>query len=367
MTEQNAIITAYHSAKIQETKVALATVVQVDGSAYRRPGARMLITEAGELTGAISGGCLEGDALRKAQTVIFQQESMLVTYDTTDEDDQKFGIGLGCNGIIQVLIEPIDFEDELNPVALLEIAISDRNSGILATIFSVQNARSAQIGTRFLWKEKVSNKKTIGIEVELLRKIEANLNLNSGSQIIQISASHAVFYELIQAPIRLLLFGAGNDAIPLAHLAKLVGIDVVLIDGRASQATLVRFPSVESIRVAPAETALEGIEIDSRTVALLMTHNFEYEVQVLENLLPMQLAYLGILGPRKKSDKLRERLESKGLDLNWKNVYGPIGLDIGAENSSEIALAALAEIKAVLAGKNGTFLRAKQGPIHDNN
>lgn len=135
MNEQKSIIKAYESAKLNQFKVALATVVQVDGSAYRRPGARMLITETGELTGAISGGCLEGDALRKAQTVIFQQESMLVTYDTTDEDDQKFGIGLGCNGIIHVLIEPVDFQDELNPIALLEQAVSDREPGMLATVF----------------------------------------------------------------------------------------------------------------------------------------------------------------------------------------------------------------------------------------
>ena len=117
------IIQAYQNCKIRNQKAALATVVKVDGSAYRRPGARMLVTEDGELTGAISGGCLEGDALRKAQTVIFQQKSMLVTYDTTDEDDQKFGVGLGCNGIIQVLIEPLDFEDESNPAELLKVAL----------------------------------------------------------------------------------------------------------------------------------------------------------------------------------------------------------------------------------------------------
>src|SRR5690606_35590694 len=120
----------------------LATVVQVDGSAYRRPGARMLVTEDGNLTGAISGGCLEGDALRKAQAVIFQQKSMLVTYDTTDEDDQKFGVGLGCNGIIHVLIEPIDFEDIQNPIELLKIAIQDRVLSRLITVFSVKDRKS---------------------------------------------------------------------------------------------------------------------------------------------------------------------------------------------------------------------------------
>jgi xanthine/CO dehydrogenase XdhC/CoxF family maturation factor len=366
MNEQKSIIKAYESAKVKQLKVALATVVQVDGSAYRRPGARMLITEAGELTGAISGGCLEGDALRKAQTVIFQQESMLVTYDTTDEDDQKFGIGLGCNGIIHVLIEPIDFQDELNPIALLEQAVSDRELGILATVFSVKNARSTQIGTRLLKKASIFKRKIVGIEAALLEKIEAELASFSSSknQILMLDEAHSIFIEVIHPPIQLLLFGAGNDTIPVTKMANLLGIEVILIDGRANQATESRFPTVSKIIVSPAETALEGIEVDARTVAMLMTHNFEYEAEVLERLLSKNLPYLGILGPKKKSEKLHERLTSKGLRFDWSNVYSPIGLDLGAENSEEIALSALSEIKAVLAGKMGTFLRDKQGPIH---
>ena len=366
MNEQKSIIKAYESAKKNQLKVALATVVQVDGSAYRRPGARMLITEAGELTGAISGGCLEGDALRKAQTVIFQQESMLVTYDTTDEDDQKFGIGLGCNGIIHVLIEPINFQDELNPVALLQMAISDREVGVLATVFSVKNARSAQIGTRFLKKGDTYKKKDIGIATPVLEEIESVFS-NSDlvkNEILILDDSHSIFIEVIHPPIQLLLFGAGNDTIPVAKMADLLGIEVILIDGRANQATTSRFPTVTKINVSPANFALEGITIDSYTVALLMTHNFEYEATILETLLCNKLSYVGILGPKKKTEKLRERLASKELKLDWSNVYGPIGLDIGAENSEEIALSALSEIKAVLAGKSGTFLRDKQGPIH---
>src|SRR6188768_1046875 len=114
------ILNAYKVAVEQGRQSALATVVHVDGSSYRRPGARMLITDEGQLTGAISGGCLEGDALRKALLVMSQQRSMLVTYDTMDEDDAKLGIGLGCNGIIQVLIEPINPDEPNNPIQLLK-------------------------------------------------------------------------------------------------------------------------------------------------------------------------------------------------------------------------------------------------------
>ncbi len=328
----------------------------------------MLVTEEGNLTGAISGGCLEGDALRKAQAVIFQRKSMLVTYDTTDEDDQKFGVGLGCNGIIHVLIEPIDFEDGGNPVELLKLATAGREAAILATVFSVKNSQSAQIGTRFLQKASFTKANAEGIEPELFSKIQARLNsdLTTKSHIKAISESHSVFYEVIQPAVRLLLFGAGNDTQPLAKMADLLGIEVILIDGRASQASAKRFPSVSQIQVSPAETALEGIQMDHRTVALLMTHNFEYEAIVLETLLNQSLPYVGILGPKKKSEKLRARLEAKAIQFDWQKVYAPIGLAIGAENSEEIALSALAEIKAVLAGKTGSFLRDLKGPIHQN-
>ncbi|MEX0883406.1 MAG: XdhC family protein, partial [Cyclobacteriaceae bacterium] len=126
MKEIKEIIKAFDLSVKSNEQVALATVVQVEGSSYRRPGARMLVTENGHLTGAISGGCLEGDALRKAQMVIFQKKSMLVTYDTTDDDDAKFGVGLGCNGIIHVLIEPIDPHQENHPISLLNQCLADR-------------------------------------------------------------------------------------------------------------------------------------------------------------------------------------------------------------------------------------------------
>jgi xanthine/CO dehydrogenase XdhC/CoxF family maturation factor len=201
MKEFQSIICAYEKAKSNHLKTALATVVQVDGSAYRRPGARMLVTETGELTGTISGGCLEGDALRKAQAVIFQQQSMLVTYDTTDENDQKFGIGLGCNGIIQILIEPIDPEKEFNPIELLKKATQDRNESVLVTAFSLKHSKSAQIGTVLIWKHgnPIENQssldgKLFGTIVDELKNFELNSNtICTYPQHDQIN----VFYETI--------------------------------------------------------------------------------------------------------------------------------------------------------------------------
>src|ERR1700759_3361808 len=140
------IVTAYEDATRQKKKTALATVVLVEGSAYRRAGARMLITEDGQLTGAISGGCLEGDALRKARMVILQQEPMLVTYDTMDDDEAKLGVGLGCNGIIHILIEPIN-HGQINPITLLRTVIASRGYAVLVTVFSIEDRKAPQPGS----------------------------------------------------------------------------------------------------------------------------------------------------------------------------------------------------------------------------
>src|ERR1700742_3583216 len=137
MKEIGDIIRAFDIAQSEGKRSALATVVQVEGSSYRRPGARMLVTEDGQLTGAISGGCLEGDALRKAMFAINQQQNKLVTYDTTDEDDVQFGLQLGCNGIVHILFEPIDDAKEYHAIRLLRELIRDRRDAVLLTLFSL--------------------------------------------------------------------------------------------------------------------------------------------------------------------------------------------------------------------------------------
>lgn len=371
MKEIQSIINAYEAFQKEGKKTALATVVQVDGSAYRRPGARMLVSEDGELTGAISGGCLEGDALRKAQTVIFQQKSMLVTYDTTDEDDQKFGVGLGCNGIIHVLIEPIDYQNTINPIELLKIAISDRVFCRLITIFSVKYSKQEQIGTKVLLKENQVIGDIESLDCSLWKHIQTEIQTSDSNQ--QIIRKYTelddiqVFIESIKPAIRILLFGAGNDTIPLAKMADILGLEVIVIDGRKNLATKKRFPSARKIITGAGNEVVAQLEMDTNAAALLMTHNFDYEAQVLEDLMPLGLHYVGILGPKKKSEKLIDRLEKKGITVNQASIYSPMGLDIGAEGSEEIALSILAEVKAVLAKKQGTFLRNKTGPIHEGN
>ncbi|SFG38476.1 Xanthine and CO dehydrogenase maturation factor, XdhC/CoxF family [Algoriphagus hitonicola] len=370
MKEFQEIIQSYEFAKSENLSVALATVVQVDGSAYRRPGARMLVTQEGNLTGAISGGCLEGDALRKAQTVIFQQKSMLVTYDTTDEDDQKFGVGLGCNGIIHVLIEPIDLSHPENPIELIKKALEKREVSLLISVFSVANSKSEQVGTILLSQGQNQFGDYTRVHEEFLPTLQSEIKYFDASQ-NQIKSfpdslgQFSVFFELVKPTVRVLLFGAGNDTQPVAKLSEILGMELILIDGRKNLASPTRFPQAKKIIQGHAEEVIDQIETDIYTVALLMTHNFEYEVIILEKLLTCLIPYIGILGPKKKTEKLIERLESKGIQVSTDNFYAPIGLEIGAETSEEIALSIFAEIKAVLNKKQPIFLRDKVGPIHE--
>src|SRR5205085_6370052 len=168
MKEITDIIKAYDEAIKTGKQSALATVVSVEGSSYRRPGARMLVTDDGMLTGAISGGCLEGDALRKALLVMQQQKPMLATYDTTDEDDAKLGVQLGCNGIVHILIEPINTADDNNPIELLKNVTAKRRNAVIATMFSLQNRKAEQPGTcMLLTEEGVINNSFISDELQM--------------------------------------------------------------------------------------------------------------------------------------------------------------------------------------------------------
>jgi xanthine/CO dehydrogenase XdhC/CoxF family maturation factor len=296
---------------------------------------------------------------------------MLVTYDTTDEDDQKFGVGLGCNGIIHVLIEPIDYQNTINPIELLKISIQDRVSSRLITVFSVKNSKQEQIGTKVLLKEKRTFGNKESLDKSLWVQIQNEIKTNDSNQHIirkyETLDDVQVFIESIKPAIRILLFGAGNDTVPLAKMADLLGLELILIDGRKNLATAQRFPSAIKIITGSGDEVVSQLAIDGTTAALLMTHNFEYEALVLEDLLPLDLPYVGILGPKKKSEKLIDRLVRKGLAVNQASIYSPMGLDIGAEGSEEIALSILAEVKAVLAKKQATFLRDKKGPIHEEN
>lgn len=364
------IATAYEEAHKEGKKTALATVVQVEGSAYRRAGARMLITEDGHLTGAISGGCLEGDALRKARMVILQQEPLLVTYDTRDDDDAKLGVGLGCNGLIHILIEPIN--DQLhNPVSLLKKIINNRSYAVLVTVFSTEDRKAKQPGTCICLTEHgkiTARAENLPYYPDLFDDASRVLETHQSETINYTDGiEYTAFVEHVKPLISLVIVGAGNDAIPLTKIASVLGWEITVVDGRPSYADPARFPSAKKVLVSKPEQVISHLAINEWTAFVLMTHNYNYEVALLKELLPIPLPYIGILGPKKKLERILEELEEGGTQITEEHlarIYGPVGLDIGSEGSEEIALSIVAEIKAILSSRNGYSLKYKEAPIH---
>ena len=372
MKELSAIIQAFEKAEAKGQACALATVVHVDGSSYRRPGARMLVTDDGQLTGAISGGCLEGDAMRKALYAITQKKSMLVTYDTSDEDDAKLGVGLGCNGIIQVLIEPIDITNPVNPILLLKKRIKDRTPTVMVTLFSLEHKREAQWGTILLIKENeipailhLDNPIQEWIKSDVQKSFEQKKNLYR-NYIVANQNLHA-FIEYIKPVPSLVVIGAGNDVIPLIEMANILGWETTVADGRPNYAKTENFVGGCRVILAKPEKLLDIIMIDEQTVFVLMTHNYNYDLSILKELLKREVTYIGSLGPKKKLDRMLNELMQEGIMITEdqiKKIYGPSGLDIGAETPEEIALSIIAEIKSVLSKRSGGELRQKDDTIH---
>ena len=364
------IINAFKEAHRAGRQTALATVVHVEGSSYRRPGARMLVEDNGKITGAISGGCLEGDALRKALLVIHQQQNKLVTYSTLDEDDVKFGVQLGCNGIVHILFEPIDATQADNPIALLEKCASQRRPAVLVTLFSLKNFYGLQPGTCF-FSDGLSTVNLLEGQAlaSTIQQEAISVLQNGSSSLLQDYPEYELtaFIELLQPPVSLVLVGAGNDAMPLVDLATVLGWQTTVMDGRATHANKQRFSKAYQVIVGKPADVIDKISIDERTFVVLMTHNYNYDLAALELLLQRKCRYIGTLGPRKRLQKLLDELDQNGVVITEEqrnSIHGPIGLDIGAEGAEEIALSILAEIKAVLADRQGGFLRDRPDVIH---
>ncbi len=361
MKELDDIVQAYDRAIQQNKQTALVTVVKVEGSSYRRPGARMLVTEDGETTGAISGGCLEGDALRKARYAMVQQQSKLEIYDTTDDEDNKLGVQLGCNGIVYLLFEPVRKDVPNNPIHIIRQIIQQRKDAVIITSFNV-NRNAIQKGTCGYTSGDHSY---FGEEITaLIPGCKATLQQ-------RVSAVHkigeeSVLYQFIPPAIQLIIVGAGNDVQPLVEMSALLGWKIIIVDGRPNYATRHRFPKATEIKVLPSTELVRAFTIDAQTAFVLMTHNYHYDLVVLQQLLQTDCLYIGVLGPKKKLFKMIDELTGNGLtvETKLKNIYGPVGLDIGSETSEEIALSVAAEIKAVFAERNGTSLRDKPAGIH---
>lgn len=378
MKEFRSIVEAYGKLDFNARQAALATVVKVRGSSYRSPGARMLITDDGRWVGSISGGCLEGDALRKARKVILEGVPMAVTYDTREESNQNLGISLGCNGVIDVLIEPIDHNDPANPVRTFETFTQTREPVALATIFRSGNERitgqkllidasgTVQVREATAAQQAFADQELrTRITDDLLKLFETR---TSETREYEWQGSTVeVYLELIPPNISLIIFGGGFDARPVSQLAKSLGWEVTVTDECAAHIAPLFFPGTDNLSLCNRTFIERDFDITPYTACVLMSHNYEYDRDVLRTLLKTPAPYIGILGPRKRFDRMLEEFEREGIVLSADDahrIHSPIGLDIGAEAPDEIAVSIVAEIQGKFTCRSGGFLKYRQGPIH---
>lgn len=373
MKEIKAIVKAYNEIDKSNTHAALATVVRVEGSSYRRTGARMLVLDNGNWIGGISGGCLEGDALKRARLAINNSRPTLITYDTSEDDPHQIGVGLGCNGIIDVLFCPLDFNDKNNPAEVLNTCIkASRETHVLITITgSAGDWQTIKPGQLIKYSDAGSLGfiKDISIETELNLAIQHQISENKSVPYHILSGDDKnleVFIEILPPEIHVIIMGHQYDVHPMSRLLKeldwrvSVVADLLKINSQISAIA-------DEIR-APSE--FSGLLVDKHTAIVLMSHDYKTDKINLPKALATAAPFIGMLGPRLRSEKIWKEIAEEGHALStaeMDRIYAPLGLDIGATTPEEIALSLAAGIKAAFAGRDGSFLRTRQFPIHPRN
>ncbi len=359
MNETRAILDAYSQARARGGACALATVTHVEGSSYRRVGARMLVVDDGAWIGCVSGGCLERDLLRKAAWTMESGESLLAAYDTREDGDgpRAPGAGLGCNGVIEILLEPIPAGGSHAVLDVMSRCVPTRRS---CGVILFPHDRSAPAITwedeelpacvrgdlSRVWAENRGRRRAVGMD----RPIDGE--------------PQRIFLEILRPTVQVTVIGAGYDAVAMASLGVHLGYDVTVVDFRSGLPIPRRaFDGITRyIQCLPSELA-DHLSVDGRSVVIVMTHQAQDDLAVLPYLVDSRPAYLGLLGPRKRARKL---LAACGREdaLEQANVHAPIGLDLGSETPIEIALSVFAEIQATAHGHAGGSLRDLAGPIH---
>ena len=337
-------------------RAAMATVVRIDGSAYRRPGAKLLVEESGATRGGVSGGCLEADVREIAMTVMREGVSRLRHYETGTDDRTVWGLGLGCNGSVDIFVQPLTSEDTLNVARHVRTLLAGDAPFAVSTI--VRGPAAAR-GRLLVARDgpPVGSTGTPGLDHEITRRAEALLA--AGESNCYDIESTGVFTEVHVPPPRLVICGAGDDGISLSAHASQVGFRVTVIDHRPAYLAPERFPDAERIDRRPAD-GLEGIPLGPRTYVVAMTHSFAHDREWVRRLLRTDAPYIGLLGPRARRDQILEQIDAMGTD----RLFAPVGLDLGADGPEQVAVSILAELLAVRASSVPRHLREKDGVIH---
>jgi xanthine dehydrogenase accessory factor len=339
----------FHDCVRRGDPFVLATVVQTIGSTYRKPGAQMLIAGDGRSAGLLSGGCLESDLLDRARTVLETGQPMLVDYDSRSSDDVIWGLGLGCEGAMRIMLMRLDATSGYEPYTFQTRCRADHRPGLVALV--IESAEPAlALGTSF--HTGATLRAPTEIQDALSGQHEsADISAQPSAYILN---SEGAKFLISPVPLRtrLLLLGAGPDAMPLAEFAGILDWDITVFDHRAAYAVVNRFPRARRVQVMPAVSLAEELAIARYDAAVVMSHHLPSDQLYLEALARSNVPYVGLLGPAPRRARLLHEIGSSAEALHGR-LFGPVGLDIGASTPEAIALAIVAEILAVRANRAG--------------
>lgn len=312
-------------------RCALATLVRLEGSSYRRPGAKLLIREDGALLGNVSGGCLENDLRERAQAVLRNGACELVHYDTGGDENVVWGLGLGCNGKLDIFVQPCPPGGDAAVAADLARRLDGHEAFALRTRLDQPGQGRISAGPP-----------------------------GDGPPGIVDDADGQVFVETLEPPADLVVIGAGDDAVPLVRLAAEAGFRVTLVDHRSAYLRPELFPAARRLVTARAQGGLADLPAHARTFVVVKNHAIGADKEWARLYAATPAPYIGLLGPKARRDDILASLPDEARP----RAYGPIGLDLGAEGAEQIALSIVAEALAVHAGRAGGSLRARAAPIH---
>ncbi len=324
--------------------IALATVINVDGSAPRGEGAKMAVTRDGKVVGSVSGGCVESAVAQAAMEVLATGTPSIVRYGINR--NMMWDIGLSCGGAIDVFIEPLP--------DLLPDARPQRVSAICTIVRG-----SNHIGQKILVDGEGQTRGSFGDAALQSRVVQAAQGLIGAGQSKTVSlGAHDVFVDISVPEAHLLLVGAVHIAVALCKMATQAGFSVTVIDPRPTLCNRERFPDARDLMVEWPEDALPKIDVDENTYIAVLTHDEKFDDPTLVRVLPTRACYVGAIGSKKTQALRRDRLRDAGLAPEVvSRLHGPIGLDIGSQTPEEIAVAILAEMIASKYKRSGTPLR----------
>jgi xanthine dehydrogenase accessory factor len=371
MNDFQEIISRVRRAPEDFTEAVVATIVRTVGSSYRGPGARALLEPDGTVTGVLSGGCLEADLLERAKHVRAHQKPDLVTYDTSSPEEIVDGLGIGCNGKVQILLEPwAAAEESLRYASTL---LEEERRGVVATVFHVRGFPNVSWGARACIDETQAIFRSLldqNLQQHILARSRSLLNSHAPVvESLQLGVEIAdVLFEIVSPVPLLCIFGAGPGSAALARMAKALGWRVFLADHRDKASYAHDFDFIDKRVVGDFSVIASSVDLKPSMAAVVMSHNFAADLEYLKILLPSPVHYIGLLGSRSRSAELFAALAKEGIPTTpsmHERLFNPVGLDIGAEGPEEIALAILSEIRAALSGRSGGFLKNRKGPIHE--